>query len=97
FFLRVVSWHPLPPPLCPQPSSSFSHIHLCFPFLSHSLFFRSLFTFFSYKALLLNHLSLSLVYLSVSSPSLSPPSHLSINHSFSVHFYSILLSLSYCS
>src|SRR3989442_1451122 len=49
-------------------------------FSSFYLFSNSLFSSFSYQMLPLEHLSsLSLVYLTPSSPSLSPPTRLSIN------------------
>src|SRR3989442_15733937 len=93
----VGSWNPLPPPLYPQPSSSFPHIHhsfLSFPYSDYSL--NHFPHPFSYQILLLEHLSsLFLVYQTVSSPSLSSPSCLSINHPLSIHVQSNSSYLNY--
>src|SRR5437867_8533996 len=74
----------------PQLSSSSSHIHhsfLCFLYSDYSL--NHFYYPFSYQMLLLDNLSfLSLVYLAVASPSLSPPSRLLINLPFSTHVLS---------
>src|SRR5206468_1241490 len=86
FCPRAGSWHLLSP-LLMSPAILFLSTY---PSLFFLLFFclvsGSLFSSLFLRNLLLDHLSsLSLVSRSASSPALSPPSYLSINHLLSAH------------
>src|SRR3989442_9887512 len=71
---RAGSWHPLPPPLSIPSYPLHFHIPITLFSLLILTILRIIFLVLFYQTLLLDHLSLSLVYLTVSSPSPFPPS-----------------------